>query len=261
MGSFSIWLGIGASLGLWRLAVKSSRQHEDWLNAGLAMLAAALGGARAGYVTVNWSYFSTHLIEAPQLWLGGFTWAGALLGAWVGMIFLSILMRPALTRRISLGWTADHLYPLLPPIAVTAWLGAWQTGAGYGRPVLAGAWWGLPTADESGALVARFPTQFLAALCLLVFFFALERWVKPYRPPGRLSGLAMLGLLVHLLAFSLLCADPAPYWNGLRNDTWAAILALVIFFSYVLFQFLAGRIEQIFRRIPALSRTRSFPFS
>jgi pilus assembly protein TadC len=68
------------------------------------------------------------------------------------------------------------------------------------------------------------------------------------RSPGRLSSLALIGLLLHLLIFSLLAADPWPAWKGLRLDTWLALAILVGFALSMLFYRLLARNRRRTRR-------------
>ncbi len=235
MNAFSVWVGLGASVGLWRVARSApQRQVGLWVNAGLFVLFFTLVGARVFYVGIDWSYFSAHLIEAPELWLGGLTWPGALAGAGLAFLILGFRYRTARSQtkqagKIPLGWLGDRLYPLLPPLVVTAWLGCWQSGVAYGALAPKGALWGVPTLDEAGFTSLRFPLQPLAALTLLIFFWLLETRARPLRPAGKLSGLAVAGLLLNLLAASLLRADTSLSWNGLRLDTWFAIFYLLFF--------------------------------
>lgn len=243
--SFTLWTGVGATLGLWRLARSMPRQSGLWVNIGLFILLLALIGARISYIFTNQAYFSHHLIEMPMVWLGGLTWPGALAGAFLGMVYLTIVYRSPHTGRVTTGWIGDCLYPLLPPVVITAWLGCWQSGVAYGPLAPGGAWWAVPSLDESGAILMRWPVQLAAAASLLIFFAVLEWRVPPLAPSGRLSGIAVFGLLVHFLTFSFLCQDPSPVWNGMRVDTWAAILLLVVYFSYLLFY---GLVTRLFRR-------------
>ena len=233
MNGYSLWVGLGATVGLWRVWRSApQRQGQVWLNIGLFVLLAALAGARAFYVWLNWEFFSTRPIEAINLPTGGLSWPGAVAGAAFTIIAFALAYRTQRGERparVPLGLLGDRLYPLLPPLAVSAWLGCWQIGAAYGAPLPAGTWWGLRMPDESGLMGLRFPLQPLAALILLLFFFVLETRIKPLRPPGRLSGLAFAGLLLHLLAVSLLTSAPAPTWNGTRVDTWFAIVYLAAF--------------------------------
>lgn len=233
VNGFSLWVGFGAALGLWRVWRSApEREAAEWLDLALLSLFGALVGARLYYVWQNWGYFSVHGNEIALVSNGGLGWPGAAAGAAVVvLLFLLLQARPGNPRRIrfSAGVIGDRLYPLLPPLAVTAWLGCWQIGASYGAVLPEKTWWAIPTLDEAGNIALRFPLQPLAAFSLLLFFWFIENRRKTPRTTGQLSTLGLTGLLLHLLAFSLLVAEPAPTWNGLRVETWAAILLLSLF--------------------------------
>lgn len=227
MNGFALCVGLGAAIGLWRVAHSSpKRQAAMLVNMGLLILFASLVGARLFYAWINRGYFSSHLLEIPQVWLGGLYWPGAVGGAWIAFLCLSLIMRG---QRFSPGRLGDSLYPILPPLAISIWLGSWITGLAYGPTLPAGTWWAVPSLDESGAYSPRWPLQLLAALSLLAFFWLLEALVKKPEPAGRLSGLASVGLASHLLVASLLRADPLPTWVGMRMDTCMAIFFLILF--------------------------------
>jgi hypothetical protein len=128
---------------------------------------------------------------------------------------------------------ADWLYPLLPPLAVTAYLGAWLAGASYGPQLAPGIWWGIPAPDESGWVALRWPLQPAAALSLLVFYVLMERLVPLPRPSGWLFALAAAWLFAVDLVVSLLRADPLPTWGLVRLVTLADLIGLA--FALVLF--------------------------
>lgn len=255
MNGFALWIGLGASIGVWRVARDAPAQEtEFWANLSLIILAAALAGARFFYVLTNASYFAAHLLESAAVWQGGLSWAGAAFGAALAVAIISRTARPpamrrayanatSQPRRFSMRWIADRLYPLLPSIAITAWIGSWQVGAAYGVLLPPQAWWGVPGLDENILLQSRFPLQPLAAFTLLLFFLILETRVKALSPPGRLSGLAVIGLLLHTLAASLLRADPSPTWHGLRVDAWFAIFGLTLYLAAVIGQHLMLRLR------------------
>lgn len=238
INSFSLWVGIGAALGIWRVVRSAPQQQAGvWANLCLILLAASLVGARLSYVWINWGHFAGYPVEIPQFWLGGLSWPGAIAGAWLVILVLGIWYRARTDRspnRLPIGWFTDRLYLLLPPVAIMAWLSNWQSGVGYGVLLPDGDWWGIPSLDESGTYQRHFPLQLLAALSLLADFWLLEMRVKPLRTPGKLSSQAMLHLLLNLFVVSLLRADPSPQWNGLRVDAWIALLYLVIYLSFVL---------------------------
>lgn len=219
MEAFSFWIGLGASLGMWRvLQGAPRRQANDWLNAALLTLAGGLAGARLFFVLVHAAYFLRHPLEALMFWQGGLSWPGAVLGAAGTAAAISAF------RSIPLPQVMDHLAALAPPLAVTAWLGCWQAGCGYGPQLAAGAPLALPGRDESGLVAPRLPVQLLAALSLLVYYAWLELRARLAPASGQKGGLTALGLALNLLFFSFLQADPAPRWLGLRLDTWAALV-------------------------------------
>ena len=179
------------------------------------------------------------------------SWPGAVGAAWVALLSLSLAYRGQRGSRISPGWLGDGLYPLLPPLSISIWLGCWVAGVAYGRIQPAGTWWAVPSLDESGTYNLHWPLQLLSAFSLIAFFGFLELLVKQPRPPGRLSGLAALGLMVHLLFASLLRADPGLFWDGMRADTWMAIAYLAGLMVLMLVYNLVSR----FWRKPTLSNS------
>lgn len=263
MNGFSLWVGVGAVLGLWRLARSVPPQQAGAsVSDGLFVLLVSLMGARFFYAAVNWPYFSAHPLEVFQIWLGGFEWPGAVAGASLAIFFLAYRSRTQSSNRplggrrppagwIPLGWVADRLYPLLPPVAITAWLGSWMSGIAYGSALPNQTWWGIPTLDESGIYHYYFPLQPVAALALLIFYVILEHHVKPLHPPGKLTAWAVFGLLVNLLVVSLLRADLTPAWHGLPMDAWFAILYLIFLITLMI----ASNLLFHIRKRPAYSNS------
>ena len=232
-------------LRLWRSV--PDRQTGAWLNAGLVVLAAALTGARLAYALVNLPYFRERPFEIFMLWEGGLTWEGAVIGAaiaWIGLAFTGLAANAQHPNASRLGTIGDRLYPLLPPLAVTAWIGCWLTGASAGAELAEGAWWGLPALSTPLSTARFFPLQPMAAISLLVFFWVLETRVTAMRPAGRLSSIAAGGLLLHLLVISLTISGPVPTWNGLRIDTLAALGLLVALLIIILITAVAARLPR-----------------
>lgn len=223
MREFSLLVGFGASLGLFRVfQTVPNWQAPRWLNAGLLTLSGCLVGARLAYVAPNWGYFEDHLLEVPQFWLGGVSWVGAFAGGLLAMISISQVWR------IPLGKLADKLVPMIPPLGISIWLGCWITGVAYGSAAPEGAFWAIPGRDEFGLLVPRFPLQLLASVSLLAFCLLVEKKRLRLKRTGQKAILIFIGLTGNMLLFSFLRADPAPEWYGLRQDAWAAVFFFVI---------------------------------
>lgn len=220
---YSLLVGVGASLGLWRVAARAPRNAlRQWLNAGLITLLVMLVGARLGFVLQRPGYYSEHFFEIFAYWQGGLSWGGAALGTWLAAV------GTALAYRQSFMITVDRLFGLVGPLAVAAWLGCWTAGVAYGRTLPAGTGWGVPALDESGVTLLRWPLQPLAAASLALLFIVLERRVVYWKTPGRAAALGLVVFSCHLVLFSFLRADPALSWWGVRMDAWAAVLLLLV---------------------------------
>lgn len=229
---FSLLIGAGAALGLWQVArAAPPKETLRWVDAGLYALLGALAGARLGFVFLHFAYFRSHPLEALLPWLGGLSWPGAVLG---GLLATALV---AAARRLPFALVADHLAPLLAPLAITAWLGCWRAGCAYGPLLPESSRFAVLALAEDGALTPRLPLQLLAAFSLLATFAAVELKLEPFERRGQRAGLYCLLLSANLLGFSFLRADPAPRWAGLRPDAWAALLftalALIAFAAAV----------------------------
>ncbi|MCX8025817.1 MAG: prolipoprotein diacylglyceryl transferase [Thermanaerothrix sp.] len=219
MNPFSLWLALGVTLGLWQVMhTGPPRARFARLGLGLAVLLTALLGARLGYVLLNPTYFRAYPLAIPQVWQGGVSGVGALLGVLLGLSGLAWAL-----RRSWLTLCAD-LLPLLPTVTAAAWLGCWEAGCAYGPPAPAGTWWALPIRDEWGRTTLRWPLQPLAALSLLGLFWALEMRLQEATAARRV-GWGGVVFAVHTSLFSLARADVPPTWHTIRLDL--ALSALV----------------------------------
>ena len=187
------------------------------LDAGLGVMFFSLIGARIGFVLRNFSYFKINSVEIPQLWLGGLSWPGALLGAAVALAAIHFIWKEPL------GEMADHLLPLYGLLVVAAWLTSWGAGVGYGP--ITDAWFGLPVRDQLGLLIWRWPLPILGALFSGLWvtgsiLFPLKRNHKP----GSRALIALAGTTGINLIVSIFKVDPAPIFRGLRWESWFSIL-------------------------------------
>jgi prolipoprotein diacylglyceryltransferase len=240
--TFSFLIGLGSVTGLVWAAWLAPKDLKSYLiEAGIWALVGGLMGSRVGYITINWGYFSQHLVEIPQFQSGGLTWAGAVLGCAISLILYSLL------KHMRLGNLADALLPLGLVLSISIWLGNWLDGCFYGN--LSNAWWGLPARDEWGVVSKRFPLQFMGVLIMISTFWLLDKrrdwkWISDrILQPGILSLLAWLSLALELFGLSFLRADPAPIWKGLRLDTWAGLGIASIALFWLLFLFIRSMIK------------------
>ena len=216
LNPFSLLIGLGAVLGLawvaWQASEKLALRRIDH---GLWLLLGGLLGGRLAHVAMAWPYYAGRLLEIPQVWLGGFSGAGALAG---GLLALALL---AFITHQPLGELADAYLPLAATLSVSAWLGCWLEGCAYG--VETTAWWGLPARDEWGELAKRVPLELLAASLTLGLFWLVDRSRTRLYRAGQPACLALLGLGLLNFGISFLRVDPSQTWQGWRPEAWAGL--------------------------------------
>jgi phosphatidylglycerol:prolipoprotein diacylglycerol transferase len=190
------------------------------VDAGWIALLAGLLGARLAYVAAHASYFVAHPAEAPAFWLGGLSWAGGALGAWLGLVGAARVLRQD-------GWAlADRLILPAAGQAGAAWLGCLLDGWAYGVPTGAG-WGAIPASGVLETPVPRWPTQWVG-VCASLATLVLLIWLAPrLRRTGLLASLGMSLISAICLGLSFVRADPVPMVHGLRLEMLgsAAILA------------------------------------
>lgn len=222
--SFSLLIGIGASLGLLQVTRRvPETQAVRWVAAGLAVLAAGLIGARLNFALLHPDLFADAPLDILRIGLGGLNWPGALL---FGLFGLAVA---ALALRLPLGLVADALMPLFPSVAVMTWLGCGQASCAYGTEIPANSIWALRLSDEQGLLAYRWPLQLAAAATLLLLTWRVDRGSAGIdRLVGWQASSVGLALALHTLLFSWLRADSPPVWRSLRLDLAVAIFLAVI---------------------------------
>ncbi|MCX6056268.1 MAG: prolipoprotein diacylglyceryl transferase [Chloroflexi bacterium] len=230
MNFFSFLLGCGASLGLIRVLTCSRKTERiRWLGAGLIVLLGALIGSRMVFVLYSFEYYRSRPVEALNVFQGGLSWWGAILGAIFFTYFLKGLFRG------SFRFGLDKFSLLLLPLGTMVWVGCWQAGVAYGRVLESGTWWGMMIKDEAGAQTLRVPVQGLAVLTLLIGLGIVEFLIRPVELAGVKAGVVGLTFSLHGTLFSILRADPVQRLLSLRVDTWAAVLFV---FGSALFLFI-----------------------
>lgn len=201
-------------------------ENRVWqvLIAGLSALIGSVLGGRIGYLAVNWGYFQSNLEELFQLPLGGYSWPGALIGALLGSAAAAFFLHLPI-RSLS-----DHLFPLFGATILAVWMGCWLDGCAYGQPT--SGWFSVPAVDEWGNLTLRWPLQATGGILTLLTLILFDRLRLAILRPGGAASLGWIGLTAQLWWTSTLRADPGPIWNGIRMDTWGAILFFIFFIFF-----------------------------
>ncbi|MBC8506683.1 MAG: prolipoprotein diacylglyceryl transferase [Anaerolineales bacterium] len=221
--TFSLLIAIGSTLGLfWVTQQSTSKGIRMNFYAGIwSLLGAALVG-RAVFISIHWAYFQTHPFEIPQLWLGGITGVGALIGGILAISIFSAISKQNFAQLI------DELIPLLTTLTLSAWLGSWINGCMYGPEVH--AWWGIPARDEWGEFATRWPLQLIGALLTIFIAWGVDQargrgWISV---PGLAAALQTGGISLTLLWAAASRVDPVPQARNLGLDTWASLGLLIL---------------------------------
>ena len=185
----------------------------------MGILVVSLLGARASYVIRNFPYFLEHAGQIPQLWLGGLTWPGAVIGAGAGLWGAHQIWKEPI------GELADRLLPLFGIMTLVIWITGWALGMGYGPPT--DAWFGIPVKDIFGLKDFRWPLNIIGAVLsggwiAGSILFPLKRT----RGAGFRAAVGLTGIVGITGLISLFRVDPAPRLIGLRWETWTALVFL-----------------------------------
>jgi prolipoprotein diacylglyceryltransferase len=225
MSPFSIWVGFGAALGLWQLASRGSEKNaETHLIWGWIVLASALFGARLGYVLMYPGYFDQNRLMALAFWEGGLTWFGATAGGFVACLGLAIWHNRSVFQMI------DLIFPLLPPVAMTAWVGCWFGGCDCMPDHADGQTTPFLLCSSHVGQAVGIPFHAVVALVFLAFFFWQETFFKrsSSHPSGSYAALGLTGFGLIQLAASVIPAEYAINPSGASLNTWAAVACLGI---------------------------------
>lgn len=225
---YSILIGLGATLGLWRLYSRCEPpQRNKYLGIGIWALCGGLLGARTGFVLTHLHYFSIHRDALAKFWLGGLNGFGAIAGS---ILFILIAARILHLRPLK---ALDLMSSLVLPLGVMAWLGGWAVGSAYGPTLAPGTWWGMMIIDETGLSSLRVPLQPIASITLFIVISIVERKTGNMGY-GFMFGWVGLTLSLHTLVFSWLRADAVQILFGLRLDVWLALLSTAGFAIFII---------------------------
>ena len=190
------WYGLMYLAGFaaaWWLGRRRAREPwRGWQAADMddVLFYAALGvvvGGRLGYVLFyDFQRFASDPISIIQVWQGGMSFHGGLLGVIVAMALF------ARGRGWSFFKVADFVAPLVPPGLLAGRLGNFINGNLWGQPT--DLPWGVVFPDPRAGGVPRHPSQLYEGLLEGVALFAvLWLFSRSPRPLKAVSGVFLLG--------------------------------------------------------------------
>ncbi|NDD27365.1 MAG: prolipoprotein diacylglyceryl transferase [Proteobacteria bacterium] len=187
--SFGVFVALGCVAASYLAASQSGRlrlDRDNVLEICVWVVAAAVLGARLGFVLQNAGFYATHPGEILNMRAGGMSWHGSLVGIVVGAYI------PCRRHGVALLDFLDIAGPgILLGLAVGR-IGCFLNGCCYGKVTEAA--WAIVTPTESDPvhLLPRYPTQLLEMGLALVTVPALVLWLRH----RRFKGEVFIGFLV-----------------------------------------------------------------
>ncbi len=195
IGPLSVrWYGlmylIGFMFALWLANKRADKANSGWTREQVSdlLFAGFLGvviGGRVGYVLFyNFGYFLDNPLYLFQVWTGGMSFHGGLLGVIFAMLWYGY------KNKRSFFVIADFVAPLVPFGLGAGRLGNFMNGELWGR--VTDVPWAI--VFPSGGPFPRHPSQLYEfALEGVVLFLILNWFIGKPRPLGSVSGLFLLG--------------------------------------------------------------------
>ncbi len=163
----------------------TTRDVEDLLF--FAVVGVVLGG-RLGYVLFyKPAHYLGHPLEILQVWQGGMSFHGGLLGV---LVALYVFGRSRRRQFLEVG---DFVAPSVPTGLMAGRLGNFINGELWGRAADPALPWAM-VFPQSGTSIARHPSQLYQALLEgLLLFVLLWFYARRKHPVGRVSGAFLVG--------------------------------------------------------------------
>jgi phosphatidylglycerol:prolipoprotein diacylglycerol transferase len=217
---------LAASTVAMQLAKQRGIEPEHVLDLAAAILVAAILGSRLLYVALQWHFFRQHLADIGQIWQGGLSFHGGLIGGLLaGIIYC---------RRHGLSFL--RMGDVVAPGAAVGYaigrIGCFLNGCCYGAPT------SLPWACQfrdppiTGSLTPpSHPTQIYASLINLGIF-ALLLWIwRRQRFTGQVLWSYLLFYAIYRFGIEFLRKGATAEVfaaSGLTHSQWASIAMVLI---------------------------------
>jgi phosphatidylglycerol:prolipoprotein diacylglycerol transferase len=215
--SYTAVFAVGLLLCWVMIQRRASRPSlSRWPDAALAALIAGWLGARLSFILLNWRYFAERPSELMQLWQGGLTAYGGLVGGLIGLgIWCWWQKRPFFPY-------ATLFAPALLLLIATGWTACWLEGCAYGTETILGPF-AVNLPDSFGVFAVRYQTQLLG-IGLNLLLLALLLWRRRWWENDNLFPLILLLTNLIHLGLTFLRGDTVPLLLGWRLDSWLALL-------------------------------------
>jgi phosphatidylglycerol:prolipoprotein diacylglycerol transferase len=227
IAAYGTMLAVAFGVGIWlarREARRLKMDPERVTDLGLVVLVCSVVLARLVYVALHWHYFAGHPGEIVQVWTGGLSFHGGLLGGVLGVGVYARLSKLGFWR---LGEVCTPSIPL--GYAITR-MGCFLNGCCYGAPT------SLPWAlrfhlapDRPELTVPSHPAQLYASALSLVLFAALMRLRRRPHADGQLFAWYLMGygLVRIVVEYFRRGVTAQVVWAGVTQAQLASVFLIV----------------------------------
>jgi phosphatidylglycerol:prolipoprotein diacylglycerol transferase len=237
LGAFSIrWYGICLALGIgvayWIVArLRHSRGQSMQTIEQLIFIVIIAGiiGGRLLHVILEWWYYHDHLLQIPQIWLGGLAIHGAIIAGVLALYLTARHQREVFTPLLD-----QFVIGLALAQAIGRW-GNYFNQELYGQPT--SSWFGIYIEPQlritNYEMYSTFHPIFLyesvglLLLCLVLLFIE-RRKKKEERRRGIPTATYLIGYGLLRFFIGFLRIDPQLSFWGLRFDQWESVVFVVV---------------------------------
>ncbi len=229
--AYGVMIALSFTIGIWlgiRRAAKKKIDGVVFTDLCVTILISSVIGARLAYVIPFWDEYGKNPIEIIQVWGGGLTLYGGIIGAIIGSVVFARI------RRISFWRVSDVCAPLVAlGIGITR-IGCFLNGCCYGVPTTHAAGIVFPSGSAAGAEypgISIHPTQLYDSAFGFLLCGLLLLVEKKLRGDGRLFllFLSLYGLNRYFQDLLRTYDARVIMENGMFTATATQLISLVLF--------------------------------
>lgn len=230
--SYGVLLMLAIVLSVWRAYAVAQRRRsadpayplspEDVLDVTIWIVAGIVIGARLMFVAVDWGEYKGHPATIFQVWNGGLSFHGGLIGVIIALILFSI------RRRVPFLVLGDLIAPSAMLGYAVGRVGCFLNGCCYGAPT--NLPWGVRFHDDGIVTPPSHPTQLYSTALSLVFFGVLLWVERRQKFPGQIAFLYVLFSAIERFVMEIWRADVTStvVALGLTDVQWLCITMAVV---------------------------------
>ena len=230
--SYGVLLMLAIVFGVWRAYTRARTLKardaaypltpDDVLDVTIWIVAGIVIGARLMFVAVDWSEYKGNLASIFQVWNGGLSFHGGMIGVITALILFSV------RRRVPFLVLGDLIAPSAMLGYAIGRIGCLLNGCCYGAPT--NLPWGIRFHDEGIVTPPSHPTQIYSSVLSFVFLGVLVWMERRQKFSGQIAFLYILLSAVERFVMEIWRADVTStvVALGMTDVQWLCITMAVV---------------------------------